>query len=177
MPVSIRKIAFAAIVAAFYAALTIVIAPISYGPIQFRIAEALCILPFFFPITSLGLFIGCLIANLFSPYSFLDITAGSAATLAAALITMRLGSLKVDTIAVKILACLPPVLLNALVIGAVIAWSITGGGEAFLPAFVVNALQVGAGQLVVLYALGFPLLIYLPKSHIYTQLSEQYNKR
>jgi len=170
----VRKIAFAGVVAALYAALTIVIAPISYGPIQFRLAEALCILPFFFPVTALGLFIGCVIANLFSPYGILDIIAGSVASLLSALLTMRLGRMKKGTIAIKAIACFPPVLLNALIIGAVIAWSITNGEEAFWFAFAVNGLQVGLGQLVVMYAFGLPLMIYLPKSHIFSKLSEQY---
>ena len=170
----IRRIAFSAVVAASYTALTIAIAPLSFGPIQFRIAEALCILPFFFPVTAAGLFIGCLIANLLSPYGMLDIIAGSAATLIAALITMQLGRINREKIWIKALACLPPVVFNALIIGLVIAWSETGGGAAFQPAFMVNALQIGLGQFTVMYVIGLPLMIYLPKSHIFYILSEQY---
>ena len=170
----IRKIAFAGIVAALYAALTIVIAPVSYGPVQFRLSEALCILPFFYPVTAPGLFIGCVIANLFSPYGILDIIAGSIASLLSALLTMRLGRLKRDTILIKLIACFPPVFFNALIIGAVIAWSITSGGDAFWAAFVINGLQVGLGQLAVMYVIGMPLMVYLPKSYIFTKLTEQY---
>ena len=170
----IRKIAFAGVVAALYAAMTIIIAPISYGPVQFRIAEALCILPFFYPVTALSLFIGCVIANLFSPYGILDIVAGSMASLLAALVTMQLGRIRRDTLAMKTLACLPPVIFNALIIGAVIAWSSTSGGEAFWPAFIVNGFQVGLGQILVMYGVGLPLMVYLPKSNIFKKLSEQY---
>ena len=171
----IRKIAFAGATAALYASLTIVIAPAAYGPIQFRIAEILCIFPFFFPFTAPGLFVGCMIANLLSPYGLLDIVAGSAATLIAALITMQLGRINRNALYMKVLACFPPVLINALIIGIVIAWSATGGGDAFWPAFVVNGLQVGLGQFVVLYAIGLPLMIYFPKSRLFTLLSEQYS--
>ena len=51
MKVSVRKMALAAVVAAIYASLTMFLAPISYGPIQLRVSEILCILPFFFPFT------------------------------------------------------------------------------------------------------------------------------
>ena len=170
----IRKIAFTAVVAALYASLTIIIAPIAYGPVQFRIAEVLCILPFFFPFTTVGLFVGCLIANILSPYGILDIIAGPVATLIAALLTMSLGKMNREAIAIKALACFPPVILNALIIGAVIAWSETAGGAAFWPAFAVIGLQVGIGQFVVMYAAGLPLMVYLPKSHIFSLLSVQY---
>ena len=53
-----------AMIAAIYVVLTILFAPISFGPVQFRIAEALCILPFFTPAAVPGLFVGCLLSNL-----------------------------------------------------------------------------------------------------------------
>lgn len=171
--ISARKIVLAGVVAALYAVLTIVEAPIAYGPVQFRIAEALCILPFYFPITSLGLFVGCIIANLLSPYGMLDIVAGAAATLLAALATMQLGRLKRSTIAIKALACFPPVIINMILIGAVIAWASTGGGAAFWPAFAVNGIQVGLGQTAIMYIIGLPLMIYLPKTRVFIAMSEQ----
>ena len=170
----IRKIAFAGVVAALYAALTVMIAPVAYGPVQFRVAEALCVLPFFYPVTAFGLFIGCLIANLLSPYGILDIVAGSLATLVAALCTVRLGKAKRGSVPLKALACFPPVFFNALIIGAVISWSITGGGDAFWAALAANGLQVGLGQLVVMYAAGLPLLVYLPKTRFFALISEKY---
>ena len=170
----IRKIVFAGIVAALYASMTLVIAPIAYGPVQFRLTEVLCILPFFYPITALGLFVGCFIANLFSPY-ILDIIFGPIASLMAAVVTMLLGRVNRNAISFKALACFPPVIFNALIIGAMIAWSMTGSGEAFWPAFLVNGLQVGLGQFVVMYAAGLPLMLYLPRLHLFTLLSKQYN--
>jgi len=159
---------------------------IGYGPVQFRIAEALCILPFFFPFSIWGLFTGCIIANLISPYP-LDIAVGSTASLLAAACTMQIG-IKArsavakatqkarDGIAAKALACAPPVLINAVFIGALIAYYMVGAGEtdAFVSAFVVSGLHVGFGQLVVLYLIGLPLLVYLPKSKVFAKLSEYY---
>jgi len=173
--ITTRKIAYAGVVAALYATLTIALGFIGYGPIQFRVAEALCILPFFIPAAAPGLFVGCVIANLLSPYGILDIVAGSAATLIAALCTMQLGRMNRDSTAVKALACFPPVIFNALIIGAVIAWSSAGGGASFWPVFAISGLQVGGGQLAVLYAIGLPLMIYLPKSRIYPAVLEHYS--
>ena len=83
---STRQLALAAIVGAAYAALTIGLAPISYGPAQFRISEVLCILPYFLPCTAWGLFVGCAVSNLIGAGVW-DIVFGSLTTLAAALLT------------------------------------------------------------------------------------------
>jgi len=166
-----RKIAFAGAVAALYAALTIALSFIGYGPIQFRIAEALCVLPFFFPSSVWGIFIGCILANVLSPYP-LDVVVGPIASLLAALSTMYIGKLGRDKAAVKALACLPPVVFNAVLIGALIGYYMSGSLSSgmFRTAFLVSGLQVGFGQLVVLYVLGLPLLIYLPKTRLYKRL-------
>jgi len=173
--INTRKIAFAGVIAALYAALTIALTFVAYGPVQLRIAEVLCILPFFFPFSVWGLFVGCIIANLLSPYQ-LDIVVGPIASLLAALCTMQIGKLGRDRLSVKALACLPPVLFNAVFIGAMIAYYAvqSGEAEAFLPAFIINGLWVGFGQSIVLYALGLPLMVYLPKSKVYEKLSEIY---
>ena len=62
---TVRELTLCGILAALYAVLTVATASLAYGPIQFRIADALCVLPAFAPVTSLGLFVGCLVANLF----------------------------------------------------------------------------------------------------------------
>ncbi len=63
----------AAVIAAIYATLTIVLMPFSYGPMQVRVSEALTILPFFTPAAIPGLFIGCVVSNMVGPYGMLDI--------------------------------------------------------------------------------------------------------
>jgi len=159
-----RKIAFAGVLGALYAAVTIFLHPISYGPIQLRVAEALMVLPFFFPYSVWGLFVGVIVANLFSPYGVLDIVCRFLLAKITSLCTMRLGLINRDSFKLKALACAPAVVINALVIGAVIAWAQTSGGPAFWPAVVVNGGWVGLGQLVVLYALGLPILVLLPRT-------------
>ena len=74
-------LAYGAAIAAIYVALTMAFQPISFGPVQFRISEALCILPFFTPAAIPGLFVGCFLSNLFCGAAGLDIVFGSLATL------------------------------------------------------------------------------------------------
>jgi len=173
-----RKIAFAAVVAALYAALTLLLAPISFGAVQCRISEALCVLPFFFPFSVWGLFVGCVIANLVSTVP--DIVFGSLATLLAAVCTMLIGKARHDSVVSKVLACLPPVVINAVVVGAVVTYGLTqmpGSGAAFWSAYPVVALQVGAGELIALYALGLPLLLLVPKTGLFKTLSAIYEQK
>ena len=91
-------------IAALYAALTIALAPISFGPVQFRVAEALTLLPFFMPEAIPGLFIGCLLANFTGGFGIIDIVFGSAATLLAAWLTYEMPNMW--------LAAIPPVIVN-----------------------------------------------------------------
>ena len=158
--ISVRQLATAAIVGALYAALTLFSSAfgIAYGPVQFRLSEALCVLPFLFPETAWGLFVGCWVSNLISPYGALDMVVGSLATLVAALWTARCRR--------KWLAPLPPVVCNAVLVGAVLAWQQSGSWEAFCPAFTLNALSVGLGEAVVCFALGLFLLRALEKTGI-----------
>ncbi len=99
---------------------------------------------------------GCLIANLLSPYGVLDIVVGSAATLLAALLTARCKK--------KWLAPLPPVLANMVLVGLVLAYEQAGTTAAFWPTYAFNALTVGAGEIVACYGLGMLLLWRLEKS-------------
>ena len=102
-----------------------------------------------------GLFAGCLLANLFSPFGLIDVVAGSLATLLACLMTQRMPN--------RWLASLPPVLCNAAIVGGVIAWSTVGFGPAFWQAYALNALTVGLGELAACVVLGQLLLSALPK--------------
>ena len=153
----VRRVVFSAVSGALYAALTILIEPLSYGPIQFRFAEALCLLPFWAPETTLGLFAGCLIANLFSPFGLPDIVAGSLATLLAVYVVSKMK--------IPWLTPLPVVLTNAVIVGAVISLY----SEERIP-FLWSALSVGFGELAVCVLLGLPLIYALPEIPYFKQL-------
>ena len=163
--VSTYTIANCAVVGAAYAALTLSLAPICYGPIQFRVSEVLCILPYFIPSTAWGLFVGCAIANIMGG-GILDIVFGSLATLGAALVTAWLGK-KEHTLGNSLLACFQPVIFNAIIVGAVVTAVFTVEGETINPfthwgLYAATAASVGFGEAVVLYVLGFPLMRWLP---------------
>ena len=173
------KIALAAVVGAAYAALTIGLAPISYGPVQFRISEMLCILPYFLPCTAWGLFVGCAISNLIGG-GVLDIVFGSLTTFAAALLTAHIGKRK-HTIANSLMGCLPPVVLNAVIVGAVVTAVFTVEGETVNPfthwgLYAATAASVGLGEAVVLYALGFPLMRWLPRQSFFQEIINRYTE-
>ena len=85
-----RHLVHAALIAAVYAVLTIAFAPLSYGQIQVRFAEALTILPFFTPAAIPGLFIGCIVANIFGPGGVPDVIFGSAASLISAYLSYKM---------------------------------------------------------------------------------------
>ena len=153
---STRQIATAAIIAALYTVMSLLssVFGLTYGPIQCRFSEALTVLPFFLPEAVPGLFVGCLVTNLMSTVGPLDIIFGSMATLLAALWTAKMPN--------KFLATLPPVICNAVIIGAMIAWY-EGGFSAQFPAlFAYNALTVGIGEAIACYVLGTLLLSMLP---------------
>lgn len=147
-----RQIALSGVIAAVYAVLSLFssVFGIAYGPIQCRFSEALTVLPFFFPEAVPGLFIGCVVTNLMSTVGPLDLIFGSLATLLAALWTRRMPS--------KWLAPLPPVVCNAVIVGAMIAWYEVGFTEAFWGMFAFNALTVGIGEAIACYVLGLLLL-------------------
>lgn len=158
--ISTKQVAFCGILAAVYAALTIATAAFAYGPIQFRLADALCILPFFLPFSTWGLFIGCVIANLFSTVSALDIVIGSLATLLGCLMTSRVKN--------PYLAPLPTIVCNTVLVGAMLAWVYMP--ENLLLGFATMGAQVLIGEAAVLYVLGLPLLLVLRRGNVLERL-------
>ena len=151
---TVRDLTLAALIAAVYAVLTLGLPLPPYAGIQLRVAEAMTVLPFLFPAAVPGLVVGCFIANLFSPYS-LDIVFGTLATLLACILTRHMPN--------RWLAPLPPVLCNALIVGAEIAWYATGFGPGFWTAYALNIVTVGLAELIACVVLGELLLSALPK--------------
>ncbi len=173
-----RRIAFAGILAAAYAAITLATSSFAYGPVQFRIAEAFAVLCCFTPAAIPGMVIGCMAANLASFVSAWDFAIGSSATLLACVVTYLMsnamrqeqsGKLTRRELTLALLVPLPTILFNALIVGAEIA--VFFDDRAFWTAFGANALSVGAGEAAVLYVLGVPMLLWLRRdSRLYRQL-------
>ena len=166
-PIALRVLV-CAVIAALYALPTRALAPISYGALQFRAAEALCVLPLFMPFTSWGLFAGCLLANLMTGNPW-DVALGSLATLLAARCTAACGRRGLGA-GNTALGCLMPVLFAAPVVGAVLTAS-EGRIFTHLGLLASNTLRVGAGELAVMFIIGYPLARLLPGVRAFRELA------
>lgn len=152
-----------AMIAAIYAAVTYFIKPLSFGAQQFRISEALTILPILTPAAIPGLTIGCLIANLSSPFGIVDIICGTLATFLAAICTRLTG--KITFKKIPVLSPLFPVIFNGIIVGLEIAWFLPEGLT--FAGFAVSAASVAFGEAVVCFLLGLPLYAALDKTRIF----------
>lgn len=138
--INVNKIAKIAIVAAVYAVLTIAIAPLSYGGVQFRVSEVMVLLAFIDPLYIPGLVLGCAISNLFSPLGIIDVFVGSFATFLSVYMISKSKNL--------LIATLWPVLFNGIIVGAELYYVYQ------LP-FVLTSLQVAFGEFVVVSIVGY----------------------
>ena len=167
MKEKIRFITTGAVIAALYAALTMALWEISSAGIQFRLSEALCVLPAFTPAAIPVVTIGCAIANIIGG-TWVDVVFGSLATLLAAIATYMIGrSFKVGErknvgVGAAILCPLPPVIFNAAIIPFVLYYgygvTTTLGADGKFAVLGLHALTVGVGEAAVCYILGLPLM-------------------
>ena len=140
---NILRITYGAVIAAIYVVLTVIFAPISFGPMQVRIAEMLMILPMFTPAAVPGLFIGCIIANMLGGAIALDVIFGSLATLIGAWGGYLLRRN-------RWLVPIPPIISNALIVPFVLKYGY-GFTEIPLPLMMV---YIAIGEIIGCYVLG-----------------------
>ena len=141
-----------AIIAALYVALTFVFAPISFGVVQVRIAEALTILPIFTPAGISGLTVGCLLGNFLGGGVPMDVLFGTLATLLGAIGTYLLRKKH------PLLGTIPPIVANTLIIPFVLKYAY--GESLSIP---IIMLTVGAGEILSCGVLGGLLALALKK--------------
>lgn len=165
---SINYIVTASLIAAAYVTLTFLsnIFSLAYGPIQLRLSEVLTVLPIFTSAAVPGVTVGCFIANIAS-FNAVDMIFGTLATLLAALLTYALRNIKFKGI--PFLAMLPPVVVNAVVIGFEIAFFFLPKGN-LLWGFVISGIEVGLGELAVCYVFGIPFYLLVKKHNIFKSL-------
>lgn len=140
-----------AVIASIYAVLTMSLYVMSYGPVQFRLSEALTILPVFTPAAIPGLTIGCVIANIMGGYGMLDVVFGGLATLLAAVCTRFFHK---NTF----LALFSPVFFNSIIVGPMLYFVVPESKS-----LLFNIFTVGFGELAVCFIVGYPLMRLLKR--------------
>ncbi|EEH97876.1 MULTISPECIES: QueT transporter family protein [Clostridium] len=153
-----RKLVKAALVAAIYAALTMVLAPISYGPVQFRLSEVLVLLAFVDPFYIVGLTVGCLLANILGGLGPMDIVFGTLATfLSVSAISLTAKYIKSKTVSL-IISSIWPTIFNGVIIGWMLNYVIGAP-------LILTMLQVGIGEFVVVTVIGVPVFKFIENKY------------
>ena len=152
------NIALTAAITAIYAVLTLSLGFISYGPIQFRVAEIMMLLAFLDKGYIVGLTLGCFLANVIGPYGVPDIIFGTLATFISAsmiYITRKLGKQNKSTL---VIASLWPTVINSIVVGLML-------NVFFGFPLILSMIQVGFGEFVVVTIVGVPFFCFLMKKY------------
>ncbi|MFW2503542.1 MULTISPECIES: QueT transporter family protein [Clostridium] len=155
---TVKRLVKTAIIAALYAVITLVLAPISYGPIQFRVSEIMVLLAFFDPFYIVGLTLGCFIANILGPNGLADIIFGTVATFIsvyAVSITKKFVKNKKTSL---IIASLWPTIFNGVIIG----WMLN---YIYQFPLVLSIGEVAIGEFVVVTIVGVPIVRLLQNKY------------
>ena len=153
-----RSLTRAALIAALYVLLTYFLQAISFQGTQFRVSEALTLMPILFAEAVPALGVGCFLANLLAGAVWYDVVFGALATLAAAFLTRKLRKN-------IYLAALMPTIFNGLIVGPIVYFEfIHAPGTAVNTVLLLaNMGSVALGEVVVCYVLGIPLILALKK--------------
>lgn len=149
MKITVKQLTRGAVIGALYTVLTLILAPISFGAVQFRVSEALTVLPFIMPEAVWGLTIGCFISNIISS-NIIDAVFGTLATFLAALVTSKIKKM--------FIAPLPAVIFNGIIVGAVVTLMSV---EFTLANYLVIAFGIAVSEFVICYVGGIPLLVFV----------------
>ena len=169
----IRFVTVTGVIAGLYTALTLVLAPFSFGIVQCRVSEALTILAAYHPAAVAGLTVGCALSNFVglamgtNTAGALDILLGTLATGLAAWLSYRLRHIRWGGL--PVLSAIPPVLFNALIIGAELTVVL---GPRNLPTLLMWMGSVGLGQLIACVGGGLLLAAAFRKSGLDSRLEQ-----
>jgi len=157
----------AAVIAALYVALTYISSAmgLAYNSVQFRLSEILTVLPVFTPAAIPGLTLGCFLANISSPFGIIDILCGTLATFLASIVTYAVRNITLKGL--PVLATIPPVLFNAVIIGLEI-WYLDGKTPEI---FFISALQVAAGQAVMCIIAGLVFVRAVKNTRLFERIN------
>lgn len=144
-----KRIVRSALVATLYIVLCLIFQPISFGPIQVRIAEAFTVLPFLDAAYIPGLYIGVLLANMIGGLGAWDIWFGSFLTLISAFLTWKMPN--------KFLAPIPPIIINSFGVSAYVA-------PLYGFPYGASVVWIAIGETIATYAIGLPILLLFEKN-------------
>ena len=148
MKITTKQLVRGAVIAALYAALTLVLQPVSFSGLQFRVSEVLTVLPFIMPEAVPGLTIGCLLANWLGGSTIFDIIFGTLATFLAATVTSKIKHMW--------LAPLPAVIFNGAIVGLVVTMMTY---DFSWLAYATIGLSIAGSEFVICYCFGVPFLV------------------
>lgn len=157
-----------AMIAAIYTVVSLVFAPLSFGSVQIRFAEALTMLPLIYEPSIYGVTLGCFLTNLLgamlgvNPTGMIDSVIGTLATLIAAYLTYKLKENKIKGI--PVLSILMPVILNFFFVGAELSYLFFDGN--FFTGLLIMGTSVAIGEFVSVI-LGYLLSLSLDKTKIF----------
>ena len=155
---STRRIVKSGVIAAIYVVLTVALSVLSYGSIQFRVAEALMLLCLFSKDYVVALTLGCFIANIFSTVGVIDAVVGTAATLFAG-VCIYLSRNKLNFFTASIF----PVLFNAVFVGLEL-WIVLNAP------LVLSMIEVAIGEIVCVTIVGGLLMKALSKNKAFMSM-------
>ena len=164
---NIRTIVYTGVVAALYVVLTLPFAQVAYGPVQFRMAEALTILPVFGLRFIPGVSLGCLIANVLNPGSLgpVDIIFGTLATVIAGFGSRWIGKKK------DVLGIIPPIIANGLIVGFYLPFLLVDEGSSVKgSAILISMGEVALSEVVVMVLIGLPFLLVIKRTSLKDKL-------
>lgn len=145
-----NRLTRAGIIAAAYIILVFAFQFASFGPIQFRVAEALTLLPMVFPEAIGGIYVGVLLSNILGGNGLWDVFGGSLVSLLAAYLTYRCRG--------QWIAYASPIVFNAFLV----SWYLRFVFQ--IPSYWLLVLSIGFGQSIVVLGLGIPLLRFVQKN-------------
>ncbi|MEG2893237.1 MAG: QueT transporter family protein [Clostridium sp.] len=155
--ISVTNLVKVSVIAALYVVLTMAVAPISYGSIQFRISEVLNLLVFFNPIYGISLIIGCALSNMFSPFGIYDVVFGTLSTAISVYFIAKSKNLFV--------ASLWPSLFIPIIVGIEITILNSSAGEVTtLVTFIATAASILASEFIVMTIIAYPLFNVLSRN-------------
>ncbi len=180
-----------ALIAALNCALTLIcllaLSGLAWGPIQFRVSEAVCVLALFMPEAISGLTLGCVLANIINitvsgagALGLLDVVFGSFATALGAWFTWHYRNR-------PLLALAGPVVANALIVPAYLPLLLSGLGFYTIPfttialdnsyvfMYIFGVVTIGIGEGVVIYAIGYQVYRVLAACHFDRFIKQENN--